>query len=101
MSKDVKQYAPIITEKLDFATVDVFLLSHGVLSVTEYDSYRRALQNGNVTNGDLVRQLLPTLIGKPREFYRALRDHVNNESQDVHAGNLELYHRLPENFVSV
>lgn len=101
MSGDVKLYAPFITEKLDFATVDVYLLRHGVVSTAEYDSYCRALQNGNVTNSDLVRQLLPKLIGKPREFYRALRDHVNNESEDVHPSNLELFFQLPESFVSI
>lgn len=61
MPGDVEKNAPIITEKLDFATIDVYLIRHGVVSVIESETYHRALQSGNVNNSDLVRQLLPKL----------------------------------------
>ena len=96
----MSKFAPVITDRLDYATADVYLLKHGVLTVTEFESFRRALQNGSFTNGDLVRKLLKNIFDKPREFYRALREHVNDD-QNVHAGNKELLHMLPENFVSV
>ena len=99
MSGDVNQYAHIIKEKLDFATVNAYLLKHGVITTSEY--IYKSLQNGSITNSDLVSQLLPKISRKPREFYRALREHVNDKSQDVHPSNLELYHQLPESFVSV
>lgn len=100
MSKDVKHYAPLITEKLDYATVDVYLIKHEIVTVAEFESFRKALQNGSSTNGDLVRKLLVKIFEKPREFYKALREHVNDKSQNVHAGNKELFYQLPDSFVS-
>ena len=101
MSIDVRKYAPIITEKLDFASTDTYLLKHGVISVADYDGCCKALQSGSTTNAILVRQMLSKILGKPREFYRALRDHVNGKFEDVHPSNNELFYSLPVNFVSV
>ena len=101
MSADVKQCAPVITEKLNFESVDVYLLKHEVISVTEYDRFRKALQSGSLSDGDLVRQLLPNIFKRAREFYRALRDYVNDKHQDVHPTNKELFYQLPDNFVSI
>ena len=101
MSTDPKQYAPLITQNLDFATTEVYLLKHGVLSVVEYDRLRKALQSGSSTNGEVVHQILPRILKKAREFYRALRDHVNDQPEDVHPSNSELFYQLPENFVSI
>ena len=101
MSADVKQYAPVITEKLNFESADVYLLKHGVIEVVEYDRFRKALQSGSLTNCDLVRQLLPRVCERAREFYRALRDYVNDKQQDAHPTNKELFCQLPYNFVSV
>ena len=100
MSTDPKHYAPLIAQNLDFATTDVYLLKHGVLSVVEYDRLRKALQSGSSTNGDVVHQILPRILKEPRDFYRALRDHVNDKPEDVHPSNSELFRQLPENFVS-
>ena len=100
MSTDLKQYAPLITQKLDFATAVVYLLKHGVLSVVEYDCFRKALQSGSSTNSNVVHQILPNILKKGREFYRALRECVNDKSEDVHPSNKELFYQLPENFVS-
>ena len=101
MSADVKQYAPVIVEKLNFESADVFLLKHGVISVLEYEKFHRALQSGSLTNLDVVRQLLPRIFEKAREFYRALRDYVKDKQQDAHPTNKELLYQLPDNFVSV
>ena len=100
MSTNVKKFIPTITERLDYATVDVYLLTYEVLTISEYDSYRKALQNGTLTNGDVVRTILPKILMKPRKFYQALRTHVEDNS-NLHSGNNELFHMLPENFVSV
>ena len=101
MSAEVNHYAPIIAEKFDFSSADVYLLKYGVILVVEFDRFRRALQSGSLTNGDLIRQLLIRISDKPREFYRALRDCVNDNPEVVHPSNKELFHQLPENFVSV
>ena len=101
MSTDPKHYAPLITQNLDFATMDVYLLKRGVLSVVEYNRFRKAIQSGLSTNGDVIHEILPRILKKAREFYRALREHVNDKNQDVHPSNKELFDKLPENFVSV
>ena len=93
-------YAPLITQNLDFTTADVYLLKHKVLSVVEYDRFRRALQSGSSSNGDLVRLMLPRILERAREFYRALRDFVNDKTEDIHSSNIDLFRQLPENFVS-
>ena len=100
MSASVKQFAPTITGRLDYATVDVYLLKYEILTVSEFDSFRKALQSGSLTNDDLVHKLLAKIFMKPREFYRALREHVN-DIKNAHAGNKELFLMLPENFVSI
>ena len=100
MSTNVKQFAPDIVEKLDYATVDIYLLQKGILTSAEFETFQRALQNGFLGNGGVVRQLLPKILQKPRDFYRALRQHVQ-DNYNVHAGNKELFHMLPDNFVSV
>ena len=98
MSTDVKHYAPLITKKLDYATIDVYLIKHGVLSAVEYDRFRKNLQTS--TNGDVVHLILPRILEKAREFYRALREHVTDKSEDVQPSNKELFYQLPQNFVS-
>lgn len=100
MSTDPKQYALLITQNLDFATTDVYLLKYGILSVVEYDRFRKALQSGTSTNDDVVCQILPKILIKARYFYRALCEYVNDKNQDVHPSNNELFCQLPENFVS-
>ena len=100
MSADVKHYAPAITQYLDFATADVYLLKHGVLSLLEHGRFSKALQTGSSTNSDLVRNLLPRIFERAREFYRALRDFVDEKTEDVHSSNIVLFRKLPENFVS-
>ena len=69
MLADLKTYAPIITRKLDFTTIDVYLLKYEILTLSEHEGFHKALQSGTVTNSVLVRQLLPKLLGKPVEFY--------------------------------
>ena len=69
MSADVKQYAPVITEKLNFESADVYLLKHGVTSAVEYGRFHKALQSGSLTYCDLVYQLLPRVFERAREFY--------------------------------
>ena len=100
MSTDVKHFVPEIAERLDYATVDIYLLQKEVITASEFDSFQKALQNGTSTNGDLIRKLLPRILEKPREFYRALRQHIQ-DNHNVHAGNKELFKKLPENFVSL
>jgi len=100
MSTSPEQFAPAITERLDYATIDVYLLKHGIVSVSEFDSFQQALRHGSLTNTALVRKLLPKIFAKPRDFYRALREHVN-DNQNVHTGNKELFQKLPRKFVSV
>ena len=101
MSTDPKHYAPLIIRNLDFETTGVYLLQKGVLSVVDYDRYRRALQSGALTNRDVVDQLLQKILKKPREFYRALHAYVIDQGQDGQPSNKELFDKLPENFVSV
>ena len=96
----VEHHAATIIQRFDYSTADAYLLKHGVLTVGEFDSFRKALQNGSSTNTDLVRRLFPKISEKPREFYRALRESVSDQSQNVHPGNKELFHHLPKNFVS-
>ena len=100
MSKNPKQYAPLIVRNLDFRTMDVYLLKHRVLSVVEYDHVCKALQSGASTNDDVVHLLLPRILERGREFYQALRDYVNDKNQDVQSSNKELFDQLPKNFVS-
>ena len=100
MSTDPKKYAALITQNLHYETIDVYLLQRGVLSVVEYDRLRKALQSGSLTNSDVVHQILPRILKKPRDFYRALRDHVNDKPEDVHPSNDDLFYHLPESFVS-
>ena len=57
MSTDLKHYAPLIVQNLDFETTGVYLLQQGVLSVVDYDHFRKALQNDALTNSDVVDQL--------------------------------------------
>ena len=99
MSTNVNKFVLDIAEKLDYATADIYLLQQGVLTAEEFASFQKALQNGSLINGDVVRKLLPRILKKPREFYRALRQHVQH-NHNVHAGNMELFHMLPEYFVS-
>ena len=100
MSTDPKHYAALILQNLDFQSTGVYLLQRGVLSVVDYDRFNKALQSGALTNGDVIQQILPKILKKSRDFYKALRDHVSNKTQDVHPSNTELYYQLPENFVS-
>ena len=58
MSRDLKHYAPLIVQYLDFETIGVYLLQQGVLSVVDYDRFHKALQSGALTNSDVVDQLL-------------------------------------------
>ena len=95
----MKKFVPDITEKLNYATADIYLLQQGVLTVAEFENFQKALQNGSLGNGDVVRKLLPKILEKPRDFYRALRQHIQ-DNYNVHAGNMELFHMLPYNFVS-
>ena len=101
MSTDPKHYAPLIVQNLDFETTGVYLLQKGVLSVVDYDRFRKALQSGALTNSDVVDQLLHKILKNPREFYRALRGYVTDKGQDGQPSNKELFDKLPENFVSV
>ena len=100
MSTDLKQYVPLIIQNLDFATTAVYLLKHGILSVVEYDLFRIALLSDSSINGNVIHKILPRIFERPREFYRALREHVNDKPEDVHPSNRELFYRLPGNFVS-
>ena len=98
----VNKYAPIITEKLDYSSIEMYLLKYGVITNQECTSHQKIIQNGTLTNGDLVRtKLIEKIFQKPREFYRALREHVNGKTEDVDPGNKELLRSLPESFVSV
>ena len=101
MSTDPKHYAPLIVQYLDYETTGVYLLQQGVLSVVDYDRFRKALQSAALTNSDVVDQLLQYILKKPREFYRALRGYVIDKGQDGQPSNKELFDKLPENFVSV
>ena len=101
MSTDLEHYAPLITQNLDFATMGVYLLKHGVVSVIQYDHFCKALQSGSSTNGEVMHQVMPRILRKARKFYRALRDYVNDKNQDAHPSNNELFDQLPKNFVSV
>jgi len=98
MSTNVEQFAPAITEKLEYATIDVYLLKHGIISTSEYGSFQQAFQHGS-TNSDLVRKLLTKILANPRNFYHALHEHVSDK-QNVHASHMELFSMLPKNFVS-
>ena len=94
------QYKPLIIQNLDFATTAVYLLKHGFLSEEEYYHSWKALQSGSLTNGNVIYHILPRILIRPREFYRALREYVNDKPECVHSSNEELFYRLPENFVS-
>ena len=99
MSTNPEQFAPAISERLDYATIDVYLLKYEIVSVSEFAGFQQALQHGSLTNAVLVRKLLPKIFAKPRDFYHALRDNVN-DNRNVHTGNKELFHMLPQKFVS-
>ena len=102
MANNIYKYAPMITEKLDYSSIDLYLLKYGVITDQEFTSHQKIIQNGALTNGTLVRtRLMEKIFQKPREFYRALREHVTGKKEDVHAGNKELFQSLPESFVSV
>ena len=96
MSDSPEQYAPSITERLDYATIDVYLLRHKIVSLSEFESFQQALQHGSLTNEALVRKLLPKILAKPRNFYRALREYVD-QNPNVHTGNRDLFLKLPQN----
>lgn len=100
MSADVRQYAPLIKEYFDFASCDAHMFKHGIISLSEYESFHKASQSGSLTNCGLVSQLVPKISEKPRKFYRALREYVHDKGPDVHSNNKELFDQLPDNFVS-
>ena len=101
MSKDWVKFAPNIKQLLDYESVDAHLLKHEVLNLRDFSSYQKSLKSSSLSNSDLVGMLIPKIFEKPRQFYRALRDHVRGNRDDVHAGNKELFDQLPQNFVSV
>lgn len=97
----VSDYAPDIIDRLDFAEIYPHLIKYNVLTINESYALTKCLQNGTLTNSEAVTRLLPKIDQKPREFYLALHESVSKQDKVVHQGNLELFHLLPNSFVSI
>jgi len=96
----VRQFAPQLTEHLDFSAISPYLIKYSVISKEESTNYFSQLCNGSSTNAVVMNKVLHKIEQHPRHFYRALRESVNDHNQNCHLGNKFVFSLLPKHFVS-